>query len=164
MLAYLGYNLRTAYWKLPLDTGSRGTVDRDVYYVESVVSVHDGGEWVADIDVLQFGRKLYRLECQCVDQEQQALQSRSMATRFTSLDKWEELLDAPQGIGIFRAHGNWAARLAAASMLAKKSGESNEVSGTAVVVGPSVPCLRCARRFTRVPHKSSYGQVKFFID
>ena len=36
---------------------------------------------------------------------------------YTSIDDWEELLDSPETIGIFRANGKWAARLAAVSIL-----------------------------------------------
>ena len=36
---------------------------------------------------------------------------------YTSVDSWDELLDIPENVGVFRAHGNWAARLEAVSIL-----------------------------------------------
>ncbi|KAH8802162.1 hypothetical protein F5882DRAFT_457177 [Hyaloscypha sp. PMI_1271] len=154
-------------WKMPIDTGARGTVDQDVYYVESVISVHDCGEWVADIDILNFDTKARRLVlCECEDQRAQSTPATSMITRLTSIDNWEELLDVPQGIGIFRARGNWPARLAAASILAKQAQDAKSMGGQIIVAGSSPPCLRCARRITRASSSttSRYGKLKFFID
>jgi hypothetical protein len=58
---------------------------------------------------------------------------------YTSIDSWEELLDEPGTVGIFRAHGNWAARLAAVSILSR-----NEIGGHNFgVLGPEPFCLEC---------------------
>ena len=38
--------------EFPLDYGASGVIDHQVFYVESVVSVHDSGQWVADLDIL----------------------------------------------------------------------------------------------------------------
>lgn len=37
---------------MPLHVGRHGSRDVEVYFQESVVSIHDGGEWVADLDIL----------------------------------------------------------------------------------------------------------------
>ncbi|KAI0540940.1 hypothetical protein GGR58DRAFT_70660 [Xylaria digitata] len=37
----------------PVDIGSHGNRDFEVYFLESLVSVHDRGEWVADLDILK---------------------------------------------------------------------------------------------------------------
>ena len=66
---------------------------------------------------------------------------------YTSLDTWEELLDGPSNVGIFRAHGNWAARLAAVSILAQK-GQQHGIG----VFEPGRICLEClenSRRYGR---------------
>jgi hypothetical protein len=154
-------------WKLPLHTGARGTVDQDVSYVEAVISVHDCGEWVADVDILGFTTQIRRIIfCKCEDQRAQAGPTTNMTTRLTSVDNWEELLDVPRGIGIFRARGNWAARLAAASILARRSRDLKFKGGQIMVVGPTVACLRCARDVAQVSSNPTlgYGVVKFFID
>ncbi|KAI1819209.1 hypothetical protein F4861DRAFT_158272 [Xylaria intraflava] len=36
----------------PIDTQSYGSRDIEIYFLESVVSVHDKGQWVADLDIL----------------------------------------------------------------------------------------------------------------
>ena len=135
-------------WKLPLDTGTEswGNISKDVHYVESVVSVHDRGEWVADIDLVNDCDRLWRLvSCSCTDQEKQVSKGTNMITRLTSVDSWDELLDSPNGIGVFRAKGNWAARLAAASILGRRSNVEGTYD-TSIIVGPTVPCLKCAHR------------------
>ena len=64
-------------------------------------------------------------------------------------------------VGIFRAHGNWAARLAAVSILYQKD-RANAVG----VLGPEAFCLECLgsdRNFTGLRrNKSSLPSV--FID
>lgn len=39
-------------YAMPLHVGRHGSRDVEVYFQESVVSIHDGGEWVADLDIL----------------------------------------------------------------------------------------------------------------
>lgn len=157
-------------WKLALDTGTEswGTITKDVHYVESVVSVHDRGVWVADIDLVKDSDKLWRLaSCTCEDQETQVSEKTSMAMRLTSVDNWDELLDSPKGIGIFRAKGNWVARLAAASILGRRSMVDGTYD-TSIIVGGTVPCLRCAHRITSAGPRSGVGLWRkgsfFFID
>ena len=125
-------------WTLPLEgTGAKGrTIDQEAYLVESVISVLDSGKWVADLDILRINFKdLTRLR-----QNQQCPGHPNGRTDydFTSLDSWEELLDGPMGVGIFRAHGNWAARLAAVSILSQKD-QAHDVG----ILGPEAFCLEC---------------------
>ena len=39
-------------YALPIDVGTHGSRSREAFFLESVVSVHDRGEWVADLDIL----------------------------------------------------------------------------------------------------------------
>lgn len=125
-------------WTLPLEShGAKGrTIDQEAYIVESVISVLDSGVWVADLDIL------------CIDFE--ALTRLQVSHRcpghpdgcadfdYTSLDSWEELLDGPTSVGFFRAHGNWAARLAAVSILSQKD-QAHSIG----LLGPESFCLEC---------------------
>ncbi|KAL4788804.1 hypothetical protein BDV19DRAFT_395647 [Aspergillus venezuelensis] len=45
-LSYTGYNI-------PLDIGTHGAQGWEIYLLEAVVSVHEQGEWVADLDILK---------------------------------------------------------------------------------------------------------------
>jgi len=45
-LSFTGYNP-------PIVIGEHGAQDAEVYILESAVSVHDHGKWVADLDVLK---------------------------------------------------------------------------------------------------------------
>ena len=47
----LGYLSFTGY-EMALSCGSHGARGAEVYYLETLVSVHDRGEWIADIDIL----------------------------------------------------------------------------------------------------------------
>ena len=50
-------------YELPVDTGTHGGRDHSAYYLESLVSVCDGQDWIADLDVLSMFRndKVHRL-------------------------------------------------------------------------------------------------------
>lgn len=106
-------------FELPMDKWSRGTIDKDLSVVETLVSVHDKGAWLADIDVLplfETENPLLRRAFPCGDCHHSYTQ---LPSTLTSLDNWEEILDMPEDIGsstvgIVRAQNNWLARLAAA--------------------------------------------------
>lgn len=40
-------------WEMPIDASNHGMRDREVFFLEALVSVHHRGEWVADIDILK---------------------------------------------------------------------------------------------------------------
>lgn len=97
-------------WKAPLVVDKEGFIDQDINYLEAVVSVRDQGTWVADIDVLAAkpgSTALYRADHRCQRTD------RKLDQTATSIDCWDELFEPPERLGIFRAHKNWAARLAA---------------------------------------------------
>lgn len=117
--------------KFPLDYGVTGIVDHQVFFVESVISVHDSGQWVADLDTLEaFGIssedrvRIPRRQKQkpCTHPEGTL---GSVLDGITSIDTWEEVLDTCPGINIVRAHKNWPARLAASVMLSKTRGATS---------------------------------------
>ena len=125
-------------WTLPLEVrGAEGrTIDQEVYLVESVISVLDSGKWVADLDVLGIDFQTltrFRQRHQCPGHP-----NGRTDYDYTSLDSWEELLDGPMSVGFFRAHGNWAARLAAVSILSQKD-QAHAIG----ILGPEAFCFEC---------------------
>ena len=104
-------------WAMPLNAGDYGPIDQDVIIAEAVISVRDCGRWIADIDVLSVRPEDYivGIDCKC------SHLNKSFAGKYTSIDNWEELLDPPLSLSIFRAHENWAARLAAFCVLKQKT-------------------------------------------
>jgi len=133
-------------WKLPVDVKGAGPrmIDQEAYFVESVISVLESGKWVADLDILCIdflALTRLRMETQCSGHPH-----RHLDYDYTSLDSWEELLDTPMSVGIFRARGNWAARLAAVSILSQK-GQAHSIG----VLGPEPFCLECLGSIYGVP-------------
>ena len=125
-------------WTIPVASeGTRtGLIDQDAYFLESVVSVLDAGKWVADLDVLsllQVKINLLGSINQCPGHEDD-----NSRPDYMSIDSWEEFLDRPTEIAIFRAHGNWAARLAAASILCQQKQGSS-----CTLIRPGSFCFRC---------------------
>lgn len=129
-------------WKLPIDIGKHGLRDAEIYFLEALVSVHDHGEWVADLDILGClrNRNLSRLRASletCInDSSELHRQSGEAETSgFISIDNWEELLEPPLESGVVRASGNWQARLAAAVLAVQR--------GHRVCVLANTPCWKC---------------------
>ncbi|KAG8161927.1 hypothetical protein KVR01_007692 [Diaporthe batatas] len=111
--------------RLPLAYGVSGIIDHQVFFVESVIMVHDSGQWVADLDILEafniteanrvrIPRR--RLQKTCTHPEGML---DSVLDAITSVDTWEDVLDTCPGVNIIRAHHNWMARLAMSVMLSK---------------------------------------------
>lgn len=111
--------------KFPLDYGVTGIVDHQVFFVESVISIHDSGQWVADLDTLEafnIGNE-NRVRVPRRKQQKPCTHPEGVLSYIldgiTSIDTWEEVLDTCPGVNIIRAHKNWPARLAASVMLSK---------------------------------------------
>ena len=125
-------------WTFPLEVkGAEGrTIDQEAYLVESVISVLDSGKWVADLNILCIDfEALLRLR---PSHECPGHPDKRADYDYTSMDSWEELLDGPMSVGFFRAHGNWAARLAAVSILSQK-----DQAHCIGLLGPAAFCLEC---------------------
>jgi hypothetical protein len=106
-------------WKMPLDWENTGEIDKEVFLLESIISVQHRGKWVADIDVLSLNdaeRSVMISGCNGSCESNHPSELSDVVT-FSS---WDELLDPPPTPGIFRAQGNWVARLAAASILCQQ--------------------------------------------
>ncbi|KAH7003117.1 hypothetical protein EDB82DRAFT_469939 [Fusarium venenatum] len=137
MLRGTSLHLSFTTWKMPLDWETTGEIDQEVFLLESVVSVQDKGTWVADIDVLEREREgidILTFTCGCSDPHFPA------DADAVSLDTWEELLDPPPCVGIFRAKDNWAARLAAVSILIQQGRQH-----VAAIVDGDRVCWRCLK-------------------
>ena len=102
-----------------VDVGFSGSQDTEVYMLETLISVHDSGRWIADLDIYKSFRsdRLDRLAA-CHNAIHRAPGGTSAPiTRFTCIDDWLELVDPPkEKRSLVRAHKNWQARLAAAAL------------------------------------------------
>ncbi|KAH8747402.1 hypothetical protein F5882DRAFT_311969, partial [Hyaloscypha sp. PMI_1271] len=139
-------------YEVPLNV-SIGAVDAEITMLESLVSVYDQRNWVADLDILgslskpEF-RRFQTPRC-THDPATDIIQKQSVASQIgtltgqnlVSVDNWHELFDPPDSlgemnVGVFRASGNWQARLAATSISIQL--------GHKTIVLPSVPlCTLC---------------------
>jgi hypothetical protein len=129
---------------LPLDVSKkrRGAIDSDLTFVETLISAHDRGKWVADLDVLAIYKdnahflQRYEPEAGCSHDK-----STEYPHQLTSLDNWEEILDAAEDFGhgnagIVRANNNWLARIAAACI-------SVQIGHKTVVLPSNIDCWHC---------------------
>ncbi len=117
-------HLNLTGYEQPLNLGRHGGRDKEAFYVEAVISVHDYGAWVADLNLLHFARESSKAKLKCsafdylpasCEHDTDAKRNTSGFTNLTSIDNWYEFLDGPRNAGIVRARGNWVARLALAA-------------------------------------------------
>jgi len=146
-------HLSFTQYEVLLVSGELGRVDAEAVLLESLLSVHDSGEWVADLDIIGAFRAINLLQrvpqpnsgfCRHVDSG-----TGSPDAKLVSIDRYEELIDSPEDLGhrtlgIVRTQDNWLARLAATAMSIQQ--------GLRTLVFPSAPtiCWHCA------------GQVSFY--
>ncbi|KAL1597946.1 hypothetical protein SLS60_008434 [Paraconiothyrium brasiliense] len=102
-------------YEMPLDVGARGLRDRQVVLVESLISVDDRGRKIGDLDVLSIYTHDNLYIGQPCKHKEKPEKKRKLheLSHIVSLDCWDEFLDFPQSTAVFRALGNWQARLAA---------------------------------------------------
>jgi hypothetical protein len=150
---HLGF---TAY-EMPLSDGLQGhhIIDRPAALVETLISVHDRGKWVADLDVLMALEQdrggesnLQISHCSCREAKEGSCKRKYSCTfeevfgdsrvPLISLDNWEEFLDAPPDrVLVVRAHQNWLARLAFTVMSVSR--------GRRTLVLPADVCWYCCK-------------------
>jgi hypothetical protein len=101
---------------LPVVVGDHGGRFVEAFYIESKISVHDSGKWVADIDPLgallspKFNAIVQQPHCESKPT------GHKPDFEVTSIENWEELLDPPKNAAVIKVHGNWQARLAATAV------------------------------------------------
>ncbi|KXX80992.1 hypothetical protein MMYC01_205170 [Madurella mycetomatis] len=105
---FAGTSLHLSFTKneFPIDYGVSGIRDHQVFLVEIVITVHNSGEWVADVDLLgtfvddAFTNMLtLRTPTGRVCKHSDALVA-EVQQNVTSIDTWEEVLDKLPGISI----------------------------------------------------------------
>lgn len=120
--------------KSPLGENFSGMKDDEIYLLETLLSVHDGAEWVADLDVLNsFLSREYTTLGLCEEHKESQIGPKLEAC---CIDNWTELLEPPETrLGIVRACSDWQARLATFTIAVS--------TGNNVVVLPSSICWDC---------------------
>ncbi|KAI0430032.1 hypothetical protein F5Y09DRAFT_308589 [Xylaria sp. FL1042] len=112
--------------EFPLDYGANGIIDHQVFLVESVVSVHDSGKWVGDLNINRVFRSESRLGRKAQPRSLLGVSRRcphstesvkAALENFSVVDTWDEVLDTPPSVAVIRACKNWFTRLAAYTII-----------------------------------------------
>lgn len=127
--------------------------DQKVYMLESVVSVHDSGVWVGDVDIIKAleDKRIQNLSRlgHCVhNQPPSGLHSSAL-----SAENWNEILDPPPECFVVRSNGNWVGRLAALAILSQTLPQNDRAS---ICVCENDTCWDCHKHF---PDQNAGGQV-----
>ncbi|KAK6854656.1 hypothetical protein PG995_009749 [Apiospora arundinis] len=127
-------------YEFPLDYGVTGIIDHQIFFVESVISVHESGKWVADLDILgpfyDGARKILKFQKKVPQgrgpkklHEHSEEKKNSVLGSFVSIDTWEEVLDTPPTHSFVRASDNWAARLAVVAVILQNACREPNITG-----------------------------------
>ena len=127
-----------------------GQQDFSVSILESVISVRDSGEWVADVNILGPLKEDERV-CR-LDPPKRCGHPENLAPTppIMSVECWDDVLDSPDGNFLVKAHGNWLARLAITAVLANHCKRVKRIT----ICSPSV-CWQC------VEEESSHNAYVF---
>lgn len=126
-------------YHVPLFDGYQGGQDSQVSVLESVVSVHDSGSWIGDVDILgalAHGR-IQRMIPDLCDHHGAAVPTQ----RRISIECWDNVLDPPQTSFVVRANGNWVSRLALTAILVQNLNKT--ASSNIIMLCPPNVCWRC---------------------
>lgn len=150
-------------WMVPVSLGSTGDRDAEAFFVESVISIHDNGKWVADVDIKRAIGQRCRWSRFCESDgvsnhcSIRDVAATSSKLKFTAVDCWEELLDHPNDHMVSRASGNWIGRLALTAMSVRM--------GFTVVVLPRDCCPGClgGLAFGEYPAVDEFGNTSSLL-
>ena len=121
---------------VPLHEQSYHAQEHQVYILESVVSVHDSGTWVGDVDILKAVED-ERIVCLAYVPCSRDHDIENHPAPLVSAETWVDLLDPPDEALVFRANGNWIARLAAVAIAAQIFPEER------ILICPNNMCWSC---------------------
>ena len=101
-------------YSLPKTTGKHRGAYIAASYVETLISVHDRGRWIADLSFMQDPGAYSHVHA-CSDPDHVCREEKlwDLIPDLVSIDNWDELLDPPNGPAVIRAANNWQACLAA---------------------------------------------------
>ncbi|KAH7039002.1 hypothetical protein B0J12DRAFT_788423 [Macrophomina phaseolina] len=124
--------------------------DSEVFLLEAVVSVHEFGRWVGDLDIIKsfnhLNSPIMRLtgyNCNNPVEHSSFPESiQESGSELISAECWDEILDLPRGGFVVRANGNWIGRLAVTAMLSQILVGSDRPTKD-IVVCPNNFCWRC---------------------
>ena len=112
-------HLSFTQYTMPFNIGDHGAQDAEAFFIESLISVHDRGRWVADLDVLSMFRSVDFKKVAVLKHCDHSESTPSPHT-LISIDNWEELLDRGNASVVVRASRNPMARLATAVVSVKQ--------------------------------------------
>ncbi|KAI1743886.1 hypothetical protein F4680DRAFT_444581 [Xylaria scruposa] len=129
-----------------------GGPDIEAYFIETLISVYNRAEWIAELDVLG------SVTHPNLKSEAEILQGKACSCKHPtnngptviSIDNFAEMLVPPTQPGIIRAKGNWQARLAATALCLAK--------GYKVVIKEPNTCLTCVISMADISAKTSSSQ------
>lgn len=106
----------TGYHEAVAEIRHQGAQDIEIFFLESVISVYNSGDFVGDLDILKMldDLQLHRLT-PCDDCNHGAMRLDEYS-KLKTIDSWMELLQPANGLLVVRAHGNWLGRLAATAI------------------------------------------------
>lgn len=130
--SFTGTTLHLSFtdWRTPIDVGHQGHRNVEAYIYEALVSVHDHGRWIADLDIIDALGKgcgswdhqwFFKSGCTHSPRKRDPDPSDLCnSEQIICIQNWDEFLEDLTGPAVFMAHENWIARLAAAALAVRR--------------------------------------------
>ncbi|KAI9690167.1 MAG: hypothetical protein M1822_009128 [Bathelium mastoideum] len=133
----------TEYY-VPLYQNTGHGQDSQIHFLESVISVHDSGAWIGDVNILQAlqDSRVHRMGVFSCGHKSPT----TYGGKMVSVESWEDILDPAEERFVIRANGNWVARLAATAILTQSLPDPSSRLGALggdIVICPNSVCWMC---------------------
>jgi len=112
--------------------------DHGVFFLESVVSVHDSETWIGDVDILKAlnDPRVVKMGAITCGHKEQGADHEVMI----SVEGWPDIIDPPRDQFVVRSYGNWVGRLAAVGMLSQTLTRDGR---SVISICPKSVCWKC---------------------
>ena len=121
----------------PISMEFSGAQDDKVFVLETLISVHDNGKWIGDLNPMEAFRSSSAMTLlPACRNEQEHSTGRGPDDEMTSIENWSELLDVPESVcSVIQTRANWQAQFAAVCI-------SNAFKYNTILM-PGRPCWKC---------------------
>ena len=122
------------------ESRTHGQQDTEISLLESVISIRDSGNWIADVDILRAleGGRICKMPPLPFSDDPK---NSAPENPIISVGCWKDVLDFPDDIVVVKAQNNWVARLAIAAV---SVGNRRKIER--ITICPNSVCRRCVKR------------------
>lgn len=138
----------TEYYRPLIQSDMLQGQDNQIFVQESVISVHNSGVRIGDVDVQAcldspLLARRNPVSCSGVAYHQHWEACLDRLKDIITIEQWDDIVEPPRRDMVIRAHESWVARLATALILIQSSAEHHQTLLGSVCLFPKGSCWKC---------------------